>query len=381
MFNDDENELVVQNMGTPYFNEQLDEATRSSLESGSLTFPKVVQLVGEEDALWNRSLYLLRGIINQPGLTNAEYEWAVGNLLGILLVQRDPRKNFLRGLLDIVTNHPSQATLKNGGNPQIELIKKRLSLLERSRKNAWFPRARLCVNSEQYVKNVLGLASEGISALSEQATFYILGTCFAANIHAALQGRGINSTYYEHPENLPAEIVISNQIFENEALISAIESEPHPCMVLTLGFAEFKVPDMEDSECQETSFHDFDAFRSPEYISEAILKGVRELQKINQNIRVFLTVSPVPLEGTSSGMNVFEANAISKSIVRLAAAIACNKDSSIQYFPSYEIVTQVAPSAGICPFGEDDGHPRHVNAELVEKICSLFIDAYCPWLG
>ena len=89
-------------------------------------------------------------------------------------------------------------------------------------------------------------------------------------------------------------------------------------------------------------------------------------------------ISPVPLQATGKGMSFFEANAISKAIMRAAIYDACSKNKKLVYFPSYEIVTQIAPAAGLVAFDDDDGHPRHVNQSLVSTIVDLFLETYSP---
>lgn len=59
----------------------------------------------------------------------------------------------------------------------------------------------------------------------------------------------------------------------------------------------------------------------------------------NPQLRVLLTVSPVPLTATMSGRHVLTATSQSKSILRAAAGMAEEASDRVDYFPSYEIIT------------------------------------------
>ena len=58
--------------------------------------------------------------------------------------------------------------------------------------------------------------------------------------------------------------------------------------------------------------------------------------------RLLLTVSPVPLTATASGQHVLTATTHSKAVLRAAAGDLAASCDSIDYFPSYEIITNPA---------------------------------------
>lgn len=60
---------------------------------------------------------------------------------------------------------------------------------------------------------------------------------------------------------------------------------------------------------------------------------------INPKLRVILTVSPVPLVATAEHRHVLQSTTYSKSVLRAVAGELADKDSRIDYFPSYEIIT------------------------------------------
>jgi hypothetical protein len=85
------------------------------------------------------------------------------------------------------------------------------------------------------------------------------------------------------------------------------------------------------------------------------------LRGVNPQVRVLLTVSPVPLIATYEDRNVLVATAYSKAVLRVAADMAYRKYDWVDYFPSYEIITgnynrsayYEADLRGIDPIGVD----------------------------
>lgn len=66
---------------------------------------------------------------------------------------------------------------------------------------------------------------------------------------------------------------------------------------------------------------------------------IREVRAINKNLRIIITVSPVPLVATASRRHVLEATTYSKSVLRVAAAQVAEQNADVIYFPAYEIIT------------------------------------------
>lgn len=63
------------------------------------------------------------------------------------------------------------------------------------------------------------------------------------------------------------------------------------------------------------------------------------MRAINPDLRILLTVSPVPLTATASGQHVLVATTRSKSVLRAVAGEIVEADPNSDYFPSYEIIT------------------------------------------
>lgn len=92
-----------------------------------------------------------------------------------------------------------------------------------------------------------------------------------------------------------------------------------------------------------------------------------------KQIRFLLTVSPVPLTATASGNHILVASTYSKSVLRAAAGLLYEKHDNVDYFPSYEIVTN--PAARGTFFG---CNLRSVMNEGVEVVMKTFFKEHPP---
>jgi hypothetical protein len=88
------------------------------------------------------------------------------------------------------------------------------------------------------------------------------------------------------------------------------------------------------------------------------------------DIRIVVTVSPVPLMATFSKMDVVVANTYAKSLLRAVAQQWAAMHDNVDYFPSYEIVQNSDRSA----IWEDD--LRHVTPGGTDHIMELFLRSY-----
>jgi len=107
-----------------------------------------------------------------------------------------------------------------------------------------------------------------------------------------------------------------------------------------------------------------------------LFSALQKIRNLNKNIRVILTVSPVPLTATASGEHVLVASVYSKSVLRAAAGIISQNHEWVDYFPSYEIINS-APFGGI--FFEPN--KRNVNAFGVSFVMDAFFNAMYPDAG
>ena len=102
-------------------------------------------------------------------------------------------------------------------------------------------------------------------------------------------------------------------------------------------------------------------------VRAALVEAIFLLRTMNPALKVLLTISPVPLTATNSDDHVLVATTNSKSILRaVAGQVACEL-ADVDYFPSYEIITN--------PFFEDDhfeANRRNVRATGVRFVMENF---------
>jgi hypothetical protein len=88
------------------------------------------------------------------------------------------------------------------------------------------------------------------------------------------------------------------------------------------------------------------------------------------DLRIVITVSPVPLMATFSKMDVVVANTYGKSLLRTVAQEWAAAHENVDYFPSYEIV-QNSNRAAVW-----EADLRHVTGAAVQHIMDLFVRKY-----
>lgn len=95
------------------------------------------------------------------------------------------------------------------------------------------------------------------------------------------------------------------------------------------------------------------------------------MREFSPNIRVLLTVSPVPLTATAGVSHVLAATTYSKSLLRAVAGELATSCSGVEYFPSYELIT-AAPFAAT----SYEANLRSVRRSAVDRVMSVFFGAY-----
>jgi hypothetical protein len=104
----------------------------------------------------------------------------------------------------------------------------------------------------------------------------------------------------------------------------------------------------------------FDAFNE---FQERLLK----LRPNGKLPNILLTVSPVPLTATASGKHVLQASTYSKSVLRSVAGQLASENSHIDYFPSFEIITNQRAQGSFY-----ESNFRTVKQEAVEAVMKSF---------
>jgi hypothetical protein len=105
------------------------------------------------------------------------------------------------------------------------------------------------------------------------------------------------------------------------------------------------------------------------------LKSVKTLielirAKSRKDVKIILTVSPVPLNRTFTDQDIIVANSYSKSTLRTVAQEIQSEYDFVDYFPSYELVTN-------SPQEKAWRHDiRHVQADMVRHVIATFTANY-----
>ena len=118
--------------------------------------------------------------------------------------------------------------------------------------------------------------------------------------------------------------------------------------------------------------HRFRNFRLAEVVAdlEAIIGMARTL---NPTLKFIFTVSPVPLVATRTGANVMVASAYSKAVLRAAVGEVSQQYDFVEYFPSFEIISQPAS------FGQYlAADLRDANERGVGHVMSCFLSSFYP---
>ena len=119
-----------------------------------------------------------------------------------------------------------------------------------------------------------------------------------------------------------------------------------------------------------------DRFHFQTMTPDQVFKSVSDVIKILKehtkgDTWIMLTVSPVPLARTFRDKDVIVANMYSKSLLRVAAELECEKSEEVEYFPSYESVML----SGREVTWQDD--QIHVESAAIYKITNRMIEHYC----
>lgn len=116
--------------------------------------------------------------------------------------------------------------------------------------------------------------------------------------------------------------------------------------------------------------HRFVNFTYPD-VYQDLLAWCHRLRDLNADVRVILTVSPVPLRATYEPGHVWVSTTYSKAVLRAAAGDVARALAFVDYFPSYEIAT--CPQVQGRYFADD---LRDVTATGVSHVMRVFSKHY-----
>ncbi|HRO32460.1 MAG TPA: GSCFA domain-containing protein [Brevundimonas sp.] len=99
---------------------------------------------------------------------------------------------------------------------------------------------------------------------------------------------------------------------------------------------------------------------------------------LRPDLRVLLTVSPVPLKATFEDRHVLVSTGYSKAVLRAAAGMVCDALDRVDYFPSYEIVTGLQAGSGLWAADLRTVTPTGVNRVMAELARAYLDQADTP---
>jgi len=190
------------------------------------------------------------------------------------------------------------------------------------------------------------------------------------------------TTWYDPHTNPTLEFADLKETLRRRVLMQAVTKRIEGCraVILTLGLAEVwrdvkadvfvnrtPIPSLFKTDPERYEFH-LTSFAE----NWANLEAIHELLSHygHPDIRIIVTVSPVPLMNTFSTMDIVTANTWGKSLLRAAAQEWAAAHSNVDYFPSYEIV-QNSDRAAVW---ETD--LRHVKGAAAQHVMNLFVGNY-----
>src|SRR6266496_1370371 len=193
------------------------------------------------------------------------------------------------------------------------------------------------------------------------------------------------TNWYDPHTNPTLDFVGLEETLERRALIQTVTKRIRTCraVVVTLGLAEVwrdvqadvylnctPIPSLFKTQPGRYEFH-LTSFAQNWANLEAIYALLSQYG--HPDVRIVVTVSPVPLMNTFSTMDIVVANTWAKSLLRAVAQEWAIAHANVDYFPSYEIV-QNSDRAAVW---EDD--LRHVRGKGAQHIMELFLRNYLEW--
>jgi len=232
--------------------------------------------------------------------------------------------------------------------------------------------------------------------ITKSTKIFSLGSCFAGNISNILKESGYDSFHMRMAETENSTFATRLMLETRDEETIQILTDGHPvtleeihqrmavtdCLILTIGVALVILDENEKySPGLSKTFWKTDSkvsmiMSTVEGNIANVLEIISIFRRLNPDIKVVLTVSPIPLMAGLPGRSAFTTDCISKSILRTAAHVVMDKKlSNVSYWPSFEIVRWLGAHTGptICDNGVQS---RHVNAEILDLALSLFVEKF-----
>lgn len=258
------------------------------------------------------------------------------------------------------------------------------------------------------IRNHIAVNLNGAPKFIDKATrFFTMGSCFALNLSKNLIASGYTSHHMEISEYINT--TFANRVFvdwlrdadidptirgrfvellpprwSKESILEVIKSSD--VFILTLGVApaffdretgSFVLP--RPSALNSRALAEKYLFRTTS-VTENV-DNVRYLidfiRSVAPQIKIVVTVSPVPLQASFEFESAVQADCLSKSTMRLTAHEVVNNSniSNIFYWPSFEIFRWAGSNASDF-YAADDGAAWHVSEDKVSSTIRAFVEMF-----
>jgi tetratricopeptide (TPR) repeat protein len=243
--------------------------------------------------------------------------------------------------------------------------------------------------------------------INARTRFFSMGSCFARNLARTLGASGYAANHMEISEYINT--TFANRVFidwlsgadideaTRERIVellppswsresTLISIETSNVFILTLGVApaffdrttgNFVLP--RPSALNSRALAEKYLFRTTS-VSENVdnvLHLIAFIRKIAPDIKIVVTVSPVPLLASFEFESAVQADCLSKSTMRLVAheVVNCSNIPNIMYWPAFEIFRWAGSNAGNY-YAADDGAAWHVSEEKVAGTVGSFVEMF-----
>jgi tetratricopeptide (TPR) repeat protein len=244
--------------------------------------------------------------------------------------------------------------------------------------------------------------------LNRDARFFTMGSCFANNLAKSLSSSGYACSHMEISEYINTTfanrvfidwlsgVVIDDAIRERIEGLLALDSKEKAIQaiknsdvfILTLGVAaaffdratgDLVLP--RPSGLNSRALAEKYLFRTTSVKENVdnVLHLIEGIRKISPDIRIVVTVSPVPMLASFEFESAVQADCLSKCTMRLVAHEVVNNSNvpNILYWPSFEIFRWAGSNASDY-YGADDGAAWHVSEEKVAGTVRAFVEMFSP---
>jgi tetratricopeptide (TPR) repeat protein len=243
--------------------------------------------------------------------------------------------------------------------------------------------------------------------IDSKTRFFTMGSCFARNLARSLRNGGYAAQHMEISEYINT--TFANRVFvdwlsgaEIDAAIRERIAELLPpgwskdktleiirnsdVFILTLGVApaffdratgDFVLPRPSALNSRVLAEKYLYRTTSIQENVDNVLYLIDFIRRISPQIKIVVTVSPVPLLASFEYESAVQADCLSKSTMRLTAHEVVNNSNvkNIIYWPSFEVFRWAGSNAGDF-YAADDGAAWHVSEEKVAGTIKAFVKMF-----